>query len=400
MKTYEYLIVGGGMTAVSAANAIREVDKVGSIGMISAEKHPPYNRPPLSKKLWHGKSEDTIWLKLPGDSFELLLNRNIVAIDPEAKTITDGAGVAYGYKKLLLATGGAARKIADAPEGIVYFRTLDDYRNLRDWTGKGARIGLIGGGFIGSEIAASLADNGEKVTMVYLEGSIGERVYPKELADYVTSYFQQKGVEVHPHIDIQGVEKTSNGFVLHAKDGQSIQTDRIVAGLGIIPNTDIAQAAGIAVAGPEGGRGIIVDENLKTSAADIYAAGDVATFFNPALQRQMRVEHEDNALSMGRAAGLNMAGKATAYEHQPYFYSDIFDLGYEAVGELDSRMETVEDWVEPFRTGVIYYLRDQKVRGVLLWNTWGQVDAARKLIAEGKSWSAEELKGRLPETGK
>jgi len=170
--------------------------------------------------------------------------------------------------------------------------------------------------------------------------------------------------------------------------------------LGILPNTDLAQAAGIAVAGPEGGRGIIVDEYLQTNIADIYAAGDVASFYNLALQRQMRVEHEDNALTMGRIAGLNMAGQATPYQHQPYFYSDLFDLGYEAVGELDSRMEIVEDWVEPFRKGVIYYLKDQKVRGVLLWNTWGQVDTARGLIAEGKTVTPSQLKSRLLEEAK
>jgi hypothetical protein len=113
----------------------------------------------------------------------------------------------------------------------------------------------------------------------------------------------------------------------------------------------------------------------------------------------MRVEHEDNALSMGKTAGYNMAGRTTPYQHQPYFYSDLFDLGYEAVGELDSRMDIVEDWVEPFRTGVIYYLKEQKVRGVLLWNTWGQVDAARRLIVEGKTVTAAELRGRLPENG-
>ncbi|MEN6571076.1 MAG: FAD/NAD(P)-binding oxidoreductase [Anaerolineaceae bacterium] len=399
MKTYDYLILGGGMTAASAANAIREVDTSGSIGMISAESHPPYNRPPLSKKLWHGKAEETIWFKLPTEQFDLLLNTRVTTIDPVNRHLIDENGNPYGYGKLLLATGGTPRKIAGAPEEIVYYRTVDDYHQLRSWTGKGKRIGLIGGGFIGSEIAASLADNGEKVTMAYLEDAIGARVYPKGLADYVTNYFVQKGIEVHPHIDIQGVEKDAAGFAMHAKDGQTIRADHIIAGLGIIPNTDLAQAAGIAVAGPEGGRGIIVDEFLRTNLPDVYAAGDVASFYNPALQRQMRVEHEDNALSMGKTAGYNMAGRTTPYQHQPYFYSDLFDLGYEAVGELDSRMDIVEDWVEPFRTGVIYYLKEQKVRGVLLWNTWGQVDAARRLIVEGKTVTAAELRGRLPETG-
>lgn len=397
MKTYEYLILGGGMTAASAVNAIRSVDPAGQIGVISEERQPPYNRPPLSKKLWHGKSEESIFLKLPPSNVDLILSTHITAIDTASRQLVDENGNRYGFGKLLLATGGTPRKITDAPEGIVYFRTLDDYHQLREWTGRSKRIGLIGGGFIGSEIASSLVDNGEKVTMVYLEGSIGERVYPRGLSDFVTNYFVQKGVEVHPNIDILGVERNKDGFVMHSRDGQAIRVDHIIAGLGILPNTDLVRSAGITVAGPEGGRGIMVDEHLQTNSAGIYAAGDVASFYNPALQRVMRVEHEDNALSMGKAAGLNMAGKETSYQHQPYFYSDLFDLGYEAVGELDSRMEMVEDWKEPFRTGVVYYLKDHKVRGVLLWNTWGQVDAARRLIAEGKVHTAEDLMGRLPE---
>jgi 3-phenylpropionate/trans-cinnamate dioxygenase ferredoxin reductase subunit len=395
MKAYDYVIIGGGMTAASAALAIREVDKNGVIAMISADGHPPYSRPPLSKKLWHGKAEEIIWFKLPEDRFDLVLNTSITALDPQQKQVVDSAGNRYSYQKLLLATGGTPREIPGAPKEIVYYRTIDDYHMTRSWVGKGSKIALIGGGFIGSEIAASLTDNGEKVSMVYLEHSLGERVYPQDLSKFVTDYFQQKGVEVHPNIDIQGVEKQGSTLVMHSKDGQSFTADHIIAGLGIIPNTAIAQAAGISIAGPEGGRGIAVDEHLRTNFPEIFAAGDVASFYNSALQRQMRVEHEDNALTMGRTAGLNMAGQATAYAHQPYFYSDLFDLGYEAVGELDSRMDIFEDWVEPFRKGVVYYMKDQKVRGVLLWNTWDRVESARALIAEDQPHSPSDLKGRL-----
>ncbi len=397
MKSYDYLIVGSGMTAASAALAIREVDKKAVIGMIGSENHAPYNRPPLSKKLWHGKPEDTIWFKLPEDNFDLVTNTRVESLDPEHKQIVDEHGNRYGYKKLLLATGGTPRVIPNAPSEIIYYRTVDDYHMLRSWLGKQAKIVILGGGFIGSEVAASLVDNGEKVGMIYLEGLIGERVYPKGLAEYVTRYFQGKGIEVHPSVDIQGIEKKGNSLVMHARDGQDITADHIIAGLGIIPNTELAAAAGIAIAGPEGGRGIIVDEHLRTNFENIYAAGDVASFYNPALKRSMRVEHEDNALTMGKTAGLNMAGQVTPYIHQPYFYSDIFELGYEAVGELDSRLDIIEDWVDPYKQGIVYYLRDQKVRGVLLWNTWGQVDAARKLIAEGETHTEADLKVRLPE---
>jgi NADPH-dependent 2,4-dienoyl-CoA reductase/sulfur reductase-like enzyme len=142
--------------------------------------------------------------------------------------------------------------------------------------------------------------------------------------------------------------------------------------------------------------GIRVNRSLRTSHPNIYAAGDVANFYNPALDQRLRVEHEDNANTMGRLAGQSMAGRAVSYDHLPSFYSDLFDLGYEAVGQVDARLETVADWKEPYRKGVIYYLRDDRVRGVLLWNVWEQVDSARKLLAEKGPFSAAALKGRLP----
>src|SRR5262249_40819679 len=152
---------------------------------------------------------------------------------------------------------------------------------------------------------------------------------------------------------------------LKTGSGKEILAAGIIAGIGIEPNTQVAKAAGLKVE-----NGIVVNEFLQTSSPDVYAAGDVASFYNPALGKQMPVEHEDNANTMGRMAGRNMAGKREPYEHLPFFYSDLFDLGYEAVGELDARLETFPDWKTPFREGVVYYLGGGRVRGVLLWNVW------------------------------
>jgi NADPH-dependent 2,4-dienoyl-CoA reductase/sulfur reductase-like enzyme len=165
-----------------------------------------------------------------------------------------------------------------------------------------------------------------------------------------------------------------------------------VAGIGIEPNVELAESIGLAT-----DNGIVVDQFLRTSQPDIYAAGDVAAFHNPALDKRMRVEHEDNANTMGRLAGRNMAGKSEPYDHLPFFYSDMFELGYEAVGEVDSRLETFPDWKRPNEEGVVYYLKENRVRGVLLWNVWEQVEAARRLIAEPGPFTRENLKGRLPE---
>jgi NADPH-dependent 2,4-dienoyl-CoA reductase/sulfur reductase-like enzyme len=155
--------------------------------------------------------------------------------------------------------------------------------------------------------------------------------------------------------------------------------DAVVAGIGIQPNVELAQAAGLTVED-----GIHVDKYLRTSRPNIYAAGDVAAFYSPSLDKRLRFEHEDNALTMGQQAGRNMAGAQDAYTHLPFFYSDLFDLGYEAVGEVDARLDTLVDWKEPFREGVVYYHADHRVRGVLLWNTWDQVDNARRLIEAGQ----------------
>jgi NADPH-dependent 2,4-dienoyl-CoA reductase/sulfur reductase-like enzyme len=138
-----------------------------------------------------------------------------------------------------------------------------------------------------------------------------------------------------------------------------------------------------------------VDRALRTSRPNIFAAGDVAEFFNPALGGHLRVEHEDNANTMGEMAGQSMAGQTVAYDHLPFFYSDLFELGYEAVGQLDAQLETLSDWEEPYREGVVYYLRAGRVRGVLLWNVWGRLDAARALIAETGPLAPADLKGRL-----
>ena len=141
--------------------------------------------------------------------------------------------------------------------------------------------------------------------------------------------------------------------------------------------------------------GIVVDAGLRTSDPNIFAAGDVANYHDQVLGTRRRVEHEDNANSMGEAAGRAIAGEDVQYDYSPYFYSDMFDLGYEAVGRVDSRLETVADWREPFEKGVIYYLDQQRVRGVLLWNVWDQVDAARKLLAEPGPFDAASLKNKL-----
>jgi NADPH-dependent 2,4-dienoyl-CoA reductase/sulfur reductase-like enzyme len=179
---------------------------------------------------------------------------------------------------------------------------------------------------------------------------------------------------------------------LHTEGEKEVTAEVVLAGLGIVPNTGLAEEAGLEV-----DDGIVVDPSLRTSQEGIFAAGDVARFYHSGLGRYRRVEHEDNALAMGEQAGRAMAGDRVEYEYLPFFYSDLFALGYEAVGELDSELEILSDWIEPYRKGVVYYLTEGRVCGVLLWNVWDKVEEARALIAQSGPLTEEDLMGRLTE---
>ncbi len=392
MPDYMYLIIGGGMTAEAAIRGIRAVDSDGSIGLIGVEPEPPYNRPPLSKGLWKGKSIDRIWRKTEGQGVELHLGRAAQRLDPKNKRVTDDQGTLYTFDKLLLATGGTPRRLPFGSDQIIYYRTVEDYRRLRALAEQRQRFAVIGGGFIGSEIAAALAMNGKEVVMAFPNEGIGARVFPRDLSLFLNDYYRQKGVEVLAGEAVVDLEPRGDRVALKTRSGREIVVDGVVAGIGIQPNVELAQAARLHVED-----GITVDEFLRTSHADVYAAGDVAFFYNPILEKRLRVEHENNANAMGRMAGRVMAGEATAYHHLPFFYSDLFELGYEAVGDVGATLETVADWKEPHREGVVYYLQAGRVRGVLLWNVQKQVDAARHLIAEPGPFRPADLKGRLPE---
>jgi NADPH-dependent 2,4-dienoyl-CoA reductase/sulfur reductase-like enzyme len=354
------------MTADAACRGIRDHDGKGSIGLVSAEGHPPYDRPPLSKALWQGKDESSIWRGTEELGVELTLGRRIVSLDLDGRHATDDQGDEYAYERLLLATGGRPRRLSDGNDGdVIYYRTYDDYKRLRELSQGGGLFVVVGGGFIGSEIAAALQTNGGEVTMIFPGDGIGASLFPAALSSFVTDYYRERGVEV------------LTGKRVEAGDPRLAGAAGVVAGLGIEPSTELADQSGLRIDG-----GIAVDAYGRCIGGDhVFAAGDAARFPIPALGTETRVEHEDHARSHGKAVGANMAGADTPYDHLPFFYSDLFDLGYEAVGEVDSRLETVEEWKQPGREGVVAYVDgEQRPRGFLLWNVWGKVDAARGLI--------------------
>jgi 3-phenylpropionate/trans-cinnamate dioxygenase ferredoxin reductase subunit len=389
---YDYLIVGGGMAGDAAVKSLRDADANARIGLVGAEARAPYERPPLSKALWKGdKTPESIDLGTAKSGAVMHLERRIAALDRTEHSARDDRGDVYRYRRLLLATGATPRRLPFAGDRVIDFRTFDDYLALRRYATKGAHIAVVGGGFIGSEIAASLASNGCKVTMLFPGQAIGAGRYKPTLSHFLNAYYRERGVELRPGVKVVDGRAGKDSAEIALSDGTTITVDAVVAGLGVTPNTTLAEQAGLKV-----DNGIVVDDRLRSSDADIFAAGDVANFYNPALAMRLRVEHENAAISMGHHAGRVMAGVDEAYTTLPYFYSDLFDLGYEAVGLLDDRLDIVEQWTTPYREGVIYYLDDGRVRGVLLWNTWGQVDAARELIAERGPFDVESVRNRLP----
>jgi 3-phenylpropionate/trans-cinnamate dioxygenase ferredoxin reductase component len=387
---FRYLIAGGGMTADAACRGIRDHDNDGSIGLVGEEPFAPYARPPLSKALWKGQEESSVWRGTKELGVELLVGRRVTSLDLDGRTATDDTGETHSYEKLLLATGGTPRRVEAWDDGVVYYRTLETYRKLRELAGDGVRAAVVGGGFIGSEVAAALALNGCAVTLVFPEAGVGAKLFPAELARFVADYYGSQGVDVQAGRKVESIARDGDTSVVTTDDG-AIEADVVVAGLGIVPRTELAEQAGLEV-----DDGVLVDDRGRAGGReDVFAAGDVARFPVSALGGTRRVEHEDHANTHGRHVGANMAGADAPYDHLPFFYSDLFDLGYEAVGDVDSRLETVAEWAEPNRKGVVCYVDDGRPRGFLLWDVWDRVDAARELIRAGGPVSTDQIRALI-----
>jgi 3-phenylpropionate/trans-cinnamate dioxygenase ferredoxin reductase subunit len=397
-QRYTYVIVGGGLAGASAVEGIRERDTKGGILLLGSETHLPYDRPPLSKKLWFGKKTvEQIFLHdqkfYDQNGIALAPGVTVAAVDPMKRAVTTDEGKQYRYQKLLLATGGVPRTLSIPGgdlEGINYYRYLDDYLRLRKESSAGKSAVVIGGGFIGSEIAAALALNKVDVTMIFPDRYLVSRVFPDYLGRALLQRFVAGGIKVLAGERPASISKRGGRFITRTGSGKEIESDTLIAGIGIAPSLDLPRRAGLQTA-----NGIIVDEYLQASLPDIYAAGDIAFFPYQALGKQARIEHWDNAVTQGKWAGRNMAGAHESYTHMPYFFSDLFEFGYEAVGDVDSQLETFADWQKENDTGVIYYLRDGKVRGAMMCNVWDKVEEARKLIRKGEKVSKEGLRGLI-----
>ncbi|SMY11192.1 NAD(P)/FAD-dependent oxidoreductase [Brevibacterium jeotgali] len=399
-SAFDYVIVGAGVAAASAATAIRAHDADGTLAILGREPDGPYYRPDLSKTLWLDDTAqlDDGWL-LDGEAgAELRTGASVTAIDTTAQTLTLADTSTIGYGHLLLATGSQPRELdLPASDRIVYLRTVEDYRHLRDRAKPGSRAVVVGGGYIGAEIASALAQNDVAVTMLMRGAAVQGHMFPARLADAVTQTYRDRGVTVVGESTAYGVSDHDDHLIVADAAGDTHTAEVVVVGVGVAPNDQVARQAGITV-----DDGIIVDRRLATNAPHVWAAGDVARY-EDALLGDRRVEHVDNAEHMGAVAGRNMAvartrtGDAESYTYTPIFWSDLFDHGYEAVGELDAALETVEDFTDDGGAGVVYYLDAGQVRGVLLWNVWDSTDTAKQVIEQSTAepLDAAELQGRI-----
>jgi len=389
---YRYVIVGAGVAGASAVNGIREWDG-GSILLIGAEPHPPYHRPPLSKDLWLGRqSLETIsvepeefWLRR---RVELVTGTRVVALDPIRRQVVDGRGQAYGYEKLLLATGGEARRLAIPGadlEGVYHYRTIDDYLGTRARARAGSSVLVIGTDIVGLEIAAALAANRVDVTMLVPERSLAAQVLPEELSRVLAARYVDHGIHMLMADAPVMIERANSRLRTSTQRGARIDSDVVLVTLGITPSVALAERAGLKV-----GDGIVVDEYLRTSDPSIFAAGDIALFPSPFLEEPRRLERWDNAWMQGKLAGVNMTGRFERYDEMPRFFADLFDLDIDAVGEISTTLDTLVDWNPKELSGTIFYLRRGQVRGVLFCNRPGKLDAARQLVTRSVPGDDEE----------
>ena len=367
-----YVLVGGGLASVRAAAQLRRMDDQAALTLVSAESLPPYDRPPLSKEILRGEwPRERAWLhaeEFYGEQrIDLRLGNPAQRLDLPAKKVVLADGSFLEFDKLVLATGGRPRPLpipgADLP-GVYYFRTLGDAESLRAAAGPGRRAVIIGAGFIGMEIAASLAQLGTAVTVLEVAPYIWTRFLDQDLAGYFQRYCEAKGIVFHTGVAptaILGQERV--GSVVTGSE-EEFPCDVVCIGVGIETNTEVAAEAGLRM-----DNGVVTNEFLESSHPDVYAAGDIANYYDPIFQKQRRVEHWGHAEYTGLLAAQNMAGERRPYDLVSYVWSDIFDLHLEFAGEEKEYEELLVRGSQEENSFIVMYLRENALRAYLAVNT-------------------------------
>jgi 3-phenylpropionate/trans-cinnamate dioxygenase ferredoxin reductase subunit len=384
-----YVIVGASLAGAKTAETLRAEGFDGRLVMIGAESERPYERPPLSKDYLLGKAErDTIYVH-PAQWYaehdvDLRLGVAVTSLDPSGHEVTLADGSRVGYTKLLLATGSSPRRLP-APgadlDGVLYLRSVQDSERLRAAFGAASRVAVIGGGWIGLETAAAARSAGAEVTVLEAAELPLLRVLGREVAEVFASLHREHGVDMRTGVqvaEITGAGGRADGVLL--RDGSRVAADVVVVGVGITPNTQLAAQAGVKV-----DNGIVVDERLRSSDPDIYAAGDVACAFHPLLGKHIRVEHWANALNQPMIAARAMLGHDVAYDRVPYFYTDQYDLGMEYSGYVEpgGYDQVVFRGDVPGREFLAFWLGGGRVLAGMNVNIWDVNDKITALVRAG-----------------
>jgi 3-phenylpropionate/trans-cinnamate dioxygenase ferredoxin reductase component len=378
------VVVGGGLAAASAVDELRSNGHEGSIEVFCAEPHLPYERPPLSKEVLLGSAEeekvfvhDKAWYD--ERDVTLHLGTLVTGLDLDRHEVA-GDGFSAGYDRLLLATGASPRRLAMADESgaqVAYLRTIEDNRRLREAFGSAGRIVIIGGGWIGLEVAAAARNAGVDVTVVEMQDLPLLGVLGPEVARVFADLHREHDVDLRLGVGVDAIEARNGASEVRLTDGASLAADLVVVGVGVQPEVGLAREAGLAV-----GDGVLVDGHLRTSDPDFFAVGDIAGHDHPVLGRRLRVEHWDNAIQQARAAARVMLGGDQPYDRLPYFFTDQYDLGMEYVGSVgpDGYDEVVLRGDVSTRVFTALWLQGRRVVAAMHANDWDQIDPIRGIV--------------------
>jgi len=392
-----FIIVGGGMAGAIAAQTLREEGFDGRITLLGQEPNAPYERPPLSKDYLQGKADrDSIFVHpeqwYAENAVELSLGGAVTSLDPALRTVTTAAGTQLHYDKLLLATGSEPRRL-DMPgadlDGVYYLRNVEDSERIKIKFGGARRVVIIGAGWIGLETAAAARTAGLDVTLLVSGDMPLQHVLGPEVAPVFAELHRNHGVDLRYRT--KAAELAGNhGAVTAAllSDGTRIETDMIIVGIGAAPRTELAAAAGLKI-----DNGLLVDEHLRTSDPDIFAAGDIAHAYNPRLGRHIRVEHWANARRQGAVAAKAMLGQDAADVRPSYFYTDQYDLSMEYTGDIGPAGydRVIFRRHADSREVIVFWLYEQRVQAGMNINIWDVAEDIERLIQSPRQINADDL---------
>ena len=386
----QYLLVGGGLASACAAASIREHDPEGSIAIVSGEAYLPYHRPPLSKGyLIEGDWEPADVYHEDEDWFEeqnVTIHSGVRAtgLDLDGRIATLSSGETVDYEKLLLATGAELIRLdvsGSDLEGLYYLRTIPDTEALIKASASGQRAVVVGGGFIGLELASAFQQRGLEVTLVYMEDRMWERMLSPEISGWLEDYYRSKGIALMGGSQVAEFRGAGKVDTVVLKSGEELAADMVALGIGVRPDLTLVKGTPL-----EGEDGIPVNEYLEADVKGVYAAGDIAWYQDSIFDKRRRVEHFETAKGQGEGevAGANMAGEGRPYREVPYFFSDLFDLEFEFVGDFDLRPDRVELMDELSENTFIarYFQNDRIFAAVFVGREEEEVEGVKEEILE------------------